>query len=387
MSPRPTRANEHLRRLDEEGYELDVRSDGHLVVTHVPYVDSTRTVRFGVLAYAGDEISPPADHTIWFAGDTPCDHNGNALILGNSNESHQVGDTQTNLRFSRKPPAGYANHYDKFKAYIDFLSGPATDIDPGVTAQTYLVVEPSPTESPFLYADTATPRAGISEIADRLKLGKVGIVGLGGTGSYVLDFVAKTPVWEIHLFDGDEMVSHNAFRSPSAISKEELIDRPFKVDVLIATYSKLRRGLVAHGFLDESNVQLLADMDIVFLSLDRGKPKRMAVDVMIANRVPFVDVGMGVYVVEGEEALGGTLRATLITPEDQGAVGRIDMTDAAADDAYSTNIQLVELNAMNAAMAVMAWKRHVGFYKDIAGHNDSAYQIGSNFLDGEGRAP
>lgn len=301
-------------------------------------------------------------------------------------EAHRVGDITTSLRFSRKPAEGYGCHYDKVTAYVTMITRHAMDIDPGVTAQTFRIVEPSPNASPFLYADTATNRAGIAEITDRLKLGKVAIIGLGGTGSYILDFVAKSPIWEIHLFDGDQLVSHNAFRSPGAVSREELYERPDKVEHLIATYAKLRRGIVPHGDLDASNVHLLSEMDFAFLSLDRGKPKRLAVDKLVESRVPFVDVGMGLYMVEGESALGGTLRATLVTPDDPRMVSRIDMTDADGDDAYSTNIQIVELNAMNAAMAVTTWKRYFGFYKDLAPGRDSAYSVSCNSID-SGQGP
>ena len=51
---------------------------------------------------------------------------------------------------------------------------------------------------------------------------KVAIIGLGGTGSYILDMLAKTPVSEIHLFDGDDFLTHNAFRSPGAASLDDL---------------------------------------------------------------------------------------------------------------------------------------------------------------------
>ena len=70
----------------------------------------------------------------------------------------------------------------------------------------------------FLYEDTASSRADIVTINSKLKSLRIGIVGLGGTGSYVLDFVAKTPVKEIHLFDGDTFDQHNAFRAPGAAS-------------------------------------------------------------------------------------------------------------------------------------------------------------------------
>ena len=60
----------------------------------------------------------------------------------------------------------------------------------------------------------------------------VAIIGLGGTGGYILDFVAKTPVKQIRLFDPDVFLSHNAFRAPGAPMLEELRDAPKKVDYL-----------------------------------------------------------------------------------------------------------------------------------------------------------
>jgi tRNA A37 threonylcarbamoyladenosine dehydratase len=76
------------------------------------------------------------------------------------------------------------------------------------------VIESGDDDSPFNYIDDASGRAGITAHTNRLSLARVAIVGLGGTGSYVLDLVVKTPVREIHAFDGDWFVQHNAFRSP-----------------------------------------------------------------------------------------------------------------------------------------------------------------------------
>ena len=75
---------------------------------------------------------------------------------------------------------------------------------------------------------------------------KIAIIGLGGTGSYVLDLVAKTPVKEIHLFDGDTFLQHNAFRSPGAPSGEELRAKLPKVTYLKNAYGKMHTGIVAH---------------------------------------------------------------------------------------------------------------------------------------------
>ena len=80
----------------------------------------------------------------------------------------------------------------------------------------------------FCYTDTASSRAEIGVVSAKLKGGAVGIVGLGGTGSYILDLVAKTPMAEIHLFDGDKLLQHNAFRAPGAPSIETLKEAPLK---------------------------------------------------------------------------------------------------------------------------------------------------------------
>ena len=82
----------------------------------------------------------------------------------------------------------------------------------------------------FVYADTNASRATITDITDKLRNQKIGIVGLGGTGSYVLDQVAKTPVSEIHLYDEDIFCQHNAFRAPGAPSKELLEESRKKTD-------------------------------------------------------------------------------------------------------------------------------------------------------------
>ena len=121
----------------------------------------------------------------------------------------------------------------------------------------------------FQYSDTASSRAEINLLTRKLEVGRVAIVGLGGTGGYVLDLVTKTPVREIHIFDGDTFSNHNAFRAPGAASLEELRARPFKVQYFHGIYSRMHRGIVPHPvYVDVTNVQVLGDMDFVFLCLE-----------------------------------------------------------------------------------------------------------------------
>jgi hypothetical protein len=56
------------------------------------------------------------------------------------------------------------------------------------------------------------------------------------------------------------------------------------------------------------------------------------------------------------------------------------------DDDYDGNIQIADLNALNAALAVLKWKKMSGFYADREQEHFSAYVIASNKLFNEDQA-
>ena len=87
--------------------------------------------------------------------------------------------------------------------------------------------------------------------------------------------------------------------------------------------------------------------------------------------IPFIDVGMGLSR-DGGGPIGGLLRTTYFSIEDASAVleqGLAPLSDH-PDDVYKTNIQISELNALNACLAVIKYKQLRGFYKadDVANH-------------------
>jgi hypothetical protein len=239
-------------------------------------------------------------------------------------------------------------------------------------------------EDVFHYLDTASSRAGIGVATDRLRsVESVHIIGAGGTGSYVLDLVAKTPVGEIHLFDGDTHLTHNAFRSPGAPSLDELRTKPKKVDHFAAIYSRMRKRIVPHPiFIGEKELPLLARAAFVFVCIDASAGKRLIIEFLVERAIPFIDVGMGINLVDG--CLGGIIRTTLITPTMNSHVAsRISLANDDADNDYSQNIQVADLNALNAALAVIKWKKWVGFYRDLACEHNSSYALDTNTLINE----
>jgi molybdopterin/thiamine biosynthesis adenylyltransferase len=237
----------------------------------------------------------------------------------------------------------------------------------------------------FWYIDTAASRVHIGADNDKLRDHRIAIVGLGGTGSYVLDLVAKTRVEEIHLFDADAFSPHNAFRSPGAWSLEELSEHKSKVQNLADIYKKLRRkGIVAHDeFLTADNLDLLEGVDFVFLCLDRGAAKRAIVERLIQQGIAFIDVGMGI--VRAPTGLQGIVRVITSTAEKRDHLPARMSFGAEEDpnDEYSTNIQVAELNSLNAAFAIIRWKRLIGFYRDAGKEHYSSYQIATGSISNE----
>jgi hypothetical protein len=354
-----------------------------LLVQHVPYVTPQKQVAYGVLVdavrTAGDRVTAPADHTFYFAGEKPCRADGTPLAHIIEEQHHVLADgVEVEFRFSSKPPSGaYSDYYEKVTTYVALLMSQARLIDPSVTAQTFPVVETEDEDSPFVYLDTASSRARITAISEKLKLGRIAIVGVGGTGSYILDLVVKTPVNEIHLFDGDRFISHNAFRSPGAASVEQLRAEPSKVDYFRDLYSKMHRRVIAHPYsVEAGNVEELRGMDFVFLAFE-GRAKRSVIERLVEFGIPFVDVGMGIGADNG--SLNGILRVTTATSAKHNHLAkRIDSADTDVADEYATNIQVADLNALNAAFAVIKWKKLFGFYADLEHEYHSSYMTDGN---------
>lgn len=385
--------NPDLLRLQEDGFEVAVVS-GHLTIGNIPYVTQARKVSRGTLVstlnLSGDRTQRPDTHVAMFIGEKPCDAHGQALtkvIIGSTNMK-LGGELIVNHTFSSKPNVGYyVDYYEKMSTYVALLANEAAAIEPEVTARTRRVVANEDLESPFAYLDTATTRAGIGEVTQKLIGERVAIVGLGGTGSYVLDQIAKTPVDRIDLFDGDLFLQHNAFRCPGAASLEQLHDRLFKVDHLAQVYSRMHRRIVAHPvLLGPDNLRLIADATFVFLCLDAGDAKVAIIEELERLDVPFVDVGMGLHMVDG--AIVGQLRVTTSTPGMRDQVrtkGRIPLKGSGLDDIYSRNIQVADLNMINAGLAVIRWKRFRGFYVDLECEHFTLFTLDGNHLLNEDR--
>ena len=145
----------------------------------------------------------------------------------------------------------------------------------------------------------------------------IAIIGLGGTGSYVLDLVAKTPVREIHILDDDYMDWHNFMRAPGAPTDEEIELRHQgclrKTDYYHPKYESLREGIHTYAIRVDSKSTLgkflsAHPIDFAFVCIDQltegDSPRQDAVYCALSDsNVPFIDSGVSISV-EGSAVSG-----------------------------------------------------------------------------------
>ena len=385
-----------LQQIVQDGYEVEIRA-GYLVLRRIPYVTRHRQIRFGELVSPltinGQEVGQPQDHTVFFRGEYPCDDNGQPIeaIRNNSNRQELAEGIWVDHYFSAKPHGENRNYRDfhhKMTHYAQVLGRYARRIDPGVTAQSGRLTLAEDPNDPFIYMETASSRAGITKMNEAFARDRIGIVGLGGTGSHILDYVSKTRVAEIHLFDGDQFQQHNAFRAPGATTEAEIDGKWNKAALYEIKYGRMRKGIVAHNeHVEPAMADKLKELDFIFISIDDNKTKRWLLPLLQTEGVAFIDVGMGIERIDNK--LLGVLRTSIGTPEGgfyAPQTRKIQTGNGQREEReYERNVQVVELNALNAALAVIRWKKFRGFYLDLEGELQSTYTLDGNHMSNSGQ--
>ena len=370
--------NADLERLVAKGYAVDFDSS-YLLVRDIPYLDQAGALQLGAfvskLEFADQTRVTQDNHQVYFAGFSPYQLDGTPI--GNLSDcpcplalSPAASDIVVQRIFSNKPYSkgvwsGFADFFEKIESYAAIICGPATERF-GVTPYTFRKPQSAAEDTIFKIHDTLTSRAEIVELSARVRDDVVAVIGLGGTGAYLLDYLVKTPVKAIRGFDHDVYHVHNAFRSPGRLDEGEFMRG--KAEVLQTRYENFRYGLTLKPIrIDASSAAELEGVTFAFVCVDKGSSRAAIFDLLMARQIPFIDVGMGLNRKPGEP-LRGMVRMTYYSAEHAAAV-RGKMLSELSDrpnDLYRTNIQIGELNALNAALAIIRFKQLRGFYKDVA---------------------
>ena len=228
--------------------------------------------------------------------------------------------------------------------------------------------------NPFKIPNTFEARAGIGPVQDPIRGQSIAIIGLGGTGAYVLDLIAKTSVKEIHLLDSDDVEWHTFMRAPGAPTAEEIESVTKgclrKVDYYDSKYTPFREGIHPHPIrVDSKSVfdEFLSDhpIDYAFVCIDQltegDSPRQDVVYCALSEAaVPFIDSGVSITV-EGR-AIRGAVTTSFYNAGSMAWKDAIPNAKVEGDVPGYRNVQLPEVNALAASLAVMEWRRRTEQY-------------------------
>ena len=364
--------NADLENLVQKGYAVAFDSTNHLVVRDIPYVDATGDLRWGAfvtkLEFIDLDHVKQSDHQVFFAGSAPHGLDGQPIpnLAGGPTSVHlsdRSNDVVIERSFSNKPRVtqAFRDFFEKIESYTTIISGPAIEKF-GVSPLTFrAVLDEEEADPVFKFYDTLTSRAEIGKYAAKLEEEVVAIIGLGGTGSFILDFLARSRVKEIRGFDGDSFHVHNAFRAPGKTLAGEF--GKSKARVLKSRYRNFRKGIqLQNRYVDDTSDDEIAGVTFAFVCVDKGSSRAAILNLLIRLQIPFIDVGLGLN--RKPDGLTGLVRTTYFSVEKAAQIrdsGLVELQDQ-PDDVYHSNIQISELNALNAAVAVIKYKQLRGFY-------------------------
>ena len=227
---------------------------------------------------------------------------------------------------------------------------------------------------PFHIPNTFEARAAIAPVQDRIRGQRIAIIGLGGTGGYLLDLIAKTPVSEIHLLDSDCVDWHTFKRAPGAPTAEEIelvrAGSLLKVDYYHSKYAAFRDGIHPHPVKVDSPAmfaEFLSDhpIDYAFVCIDQltdgDSARQDAVYRAVTEAgVPFIDSGASITLEDC--AVRGAVTTSSYDAGSDAWKGAIPNARLEGGAPGYRNIQLPEVNAAAATFAVMEWRRRTGQY-------------------------
>lgn len=385
--------NDDIRRLLETGYAIACDSN-YLVVRDIPYLDGDRKLQIGAivskLEFIDQDRVIQTDHQIFFAGSVPHGLDGTPIqnLGGGPTQlalSEASQDVVVQRSFSNKPitTGKFQDFFEKIESYVTIISGPARALH-GATPYTFRIMKEVGSDSVFEFHDTLTSRAEITDLSAKFKDDVIAVIGLGGTGGYVLDFMVKTQVREIRAFDLDPFHVHNAFRSPGRVEADEF--RKTKAEVYLLRYSNFRKGLsILPKFIDASCSDDLNGVTFAFVCVDKGSSRAEIFDLLISKNIAFIDVGMGLNRKRGP--LNGMIRVTYYSAEQAQKVRDMRLAEVvdSPQDVYRTNIQISELNALNACLAVIKFKQLRGFYFEEPPYYNLLFDVGDLNITGESK--
>ncbi len=358
----------------QEGFQVTERSD-RIILEKVPCLLEHQKISYCIIeksfdpaneAPTGIEGDVHAVRITFSPGTNPCVYQANGHPIGNLiSSAPQDNPPWVNISIRRGGPASP----EKDETVWSLLHRYAKQIIGAVRKHEQQNIGVFPRRNVFRIPNTFEGRTGIGPMQERIKNQNVALIGLGGTGSYVLDLLVKTPIATIHLCDDDAMDWHNFMRAPGTPTQGEIdaqhISPQKKVEYYYNKYASLRNGVCPHILRVGDNTEFTTflsehTIDFAFVNIDQrqeGDVSRQdeVYDVLSEAGIPFVDSGISLTL-EQDQIQGAVTTSSY-------KAGSLDWQQTLPNSKMTgnhpgyRNIQLPEVNALAAALAVMEWRR------------------------------
>jgi len=388
MSSSPIDLSSDLKALVSRGYSVELRG-AYLLVKNIPYLSSpdgnlgTADLVTSLDLTPENTTRPPSDHTVWWTGNVPYYPDGTSMeadiSCGKWDTGRDLGENIiVYMQWSLKPLEDgtmrpYTDYHEKIQTYVNEIATYADALHPGALEAARAGEDPvTISNTRFKYLNTSTYRYGLKGVERPIEDEVVAVIGVGGTGSYLVDILAKTNIKELHLFDDDVLEQHTAFRLAGAAHIKEVGGSSTKVAWHKKRYAAIRdQGIFDHEtkVMGDSR-ELLAAFTTVFIAVDDLQCRRRIQALCNELCIFHISVGLAVEV-EGEDnnQLGGMIKVE--TAFVSSSRREEDAHPSHAEPQVYGKVQTAELNMLGAALAIVEWKAKVGIYRSERSRFDS----------------
>ena len=360
-----------LDRVVQAGLDYTIEGDT-LTVGPIPYRLPDGSVGHGQLIChlerEGERLRAPSDHTVgWVADEEPHTKSGEVLeglIHQHDAQGWPNGITSRCGMSRKRHDGGYSDYGEKMLAYARLIaretgsSWRRESLGSGVVNEGNNMVD----------QETGLTRSAIGDMDQLFAREKLAVIGAGGTGGFIVDMIAKCNVASIDIYDDDVVSQHTQLRWPGIVNRGVVEEHKNKAEYLAQIYaSRTNKNIKGHPLrVRRQYLTYFQNMTMVFVAVDRGADRREILTGLTELGVNFIDCGIDLRrQTDGLTASARVVRSAC--DDDRGK--RLELVEKTphkdvGEGMYEAAVQTAEINALNATMAVIAWKQGIGFYKD-----------------------
>jgi hypothetical protein len=150
---------------------------------------------------------------------------------------------------------------------------------------------------------------------EKIRSSKVGVVGLGGIGSHVVQQLAYLGVEDFRLIDPDKVSKSNLNRvigaTESDIGSDKVLVSKRTIGLIC---NDARVNAIAKDSMSRDSFEALHECDFIFGCVDHDGPRLVLLEFCAAYLKPYLDVATDILVEGNEKDFGGRIVLSVVSP-------------------------------------------------------------------------